>query len=119
MGKQPVSYTWFRVHYQKEFKPTLKIHPPQLDACGICLQFKGKIKAIREKVHKELLQRFLEKHHKEADARYSKLRQDRDKINDTSVAKEQNQTIHHGTVSSGSINLTPCSQTQRRIFLML
>lgn len=106
LGKQPVSYTWFREHYKKEFKATLKIHPPQLDACGICLQFKGKIKSTREALHKELLQRFLEKHHKEADARYNKLGQDREKIKKSSAAKEQNHTICHGTVNSDSMNMT-------------
>jgi hypothetical protein len=100
MGKKPVSMTWFREHYKAEFKASLKIHPPQLDACGICLQFYGKLKVIKDAVHKELLERFLEKHYKEADARYEKLGGDKAKLIEEDTSNSANFTINHGIEDS-------------------
>jgi hypothetical protein len=89
----------FDHYYDKEFSKTVKIHPPQLDTCNICLQFYALLGSTKDPAKKELLTRFQNKHLDEADGRYSKLRDDKAHVTKDPAAMETNITIAHGKVT--------------------
>jgi hypothetical protein len=98
--KVPMKNSTFRQYYKKQFKSYIKLHPPQLDACNICLQFHARLKVEKDPVKVKLLKEFLEKHYKEADDRYIKMRTDKMYVQKEEPDKAEHKTISHSKISS-------------------